>query len=785
MFRHFLLLIYRNFLRSKSYYAINLIGLSTGLACTLLIFLWVSDELGMNKFHEKDARLYQVMEIQKYAEGLIATSSAPGLLAETLKAEFPEIEHSAMTTWVNSFTLSFKNNNVKAKGWYVGPEYFQIFSFPFLQGQPEQVLKDKKSIAISSSLADRLFGTETDVLGKTVELQHDKSYQISGVFKDLPSNSSIQFEFVLSFEEYKTDHDWVLDWGNNGPACYVIFKEGTDAAAFSDKIKTWLTTKNKDTNSELFVEHFSDRYLHGRYENGKQVGGRIEYVQLFSVIAIFILMIACINFMNLSTARATRKAKEVGIKKSVGAQRHSLILQYLSESLVVTMCAVAISFVLVALFLPKFNEITAKQIQLSLLDPKLLTWSIGITLATGLLAGSYPAFYLSGFRPAAVLKGMVSGSIGELWARKGLVVFQFFLSVILIVSVLVIYQQINFVQTKNLGYNRDHLIQFYIEGKLNKTRETFLTEVRRIRGVVAAASIGNEMLGRNNNTSGLNWEGKDPETNILFENVGVNFGTIEAMGFEMAEGRAYSEEFPTDTTKIIFNEAGIRAMGLEKPVGKTIKLWGRYDLEIIGVVKDFHYQSLHEQVAPLFFKLDPDNTWTFMIRLEGGREKEALASLQKLYSDMNPGFAFEYKWQDDEYGKLYAAEQRVASLSLSFATMAILISCLGLFGLATFTAERRTKEIGIRKAMGSSASSIVMLLSADFTRMVLLSIALGLPASWWLLNQWLQRFAFHIDLGIGYFALAGALALVIAWVTVASQAIRAANVNPVNCLREQ
>lgn len=785
MLRHYLLLIYRNFLRSKSYYAINLIGLSTGLACTLLIFLWVSDELRMNKFHEKDARLYQMMEIQKYAEGLMATTSTPGLLAETLKADFPEIEYSAMTTWVNSYTLSVKENNVNAKGWYVGPEYFQIFSFPLLQGQPDQVLKDNKSIVISSSLAVRLFGTETDILGKTVELQHDKSFQVTGVFKDLPSNSSIQFEFVLSFEEYKTGHDWVLDWGNNGPGCYVVFHEGTDAEAFSEKIKTFIATKDKDSKTDLFAVHYSDRYLHGRYENGKQVGGRIEYVQLFSVIAIFILMIACINFMNLSTARATRKAKEVGIKKSVGAQRHSLILQYLSESLVVTLCAVAISFVLVALFLPKFNEITDKKIQLSLLDPNLLTWSLGITLATGLLAGSYPAFYLSGFRPAAVLKGMVSGSIGELWARKGLVVFQFFLSVILIVSVLVIYRQIDFVQTKNLGYNRDHLIQFFIEGKLNKTREAFLTEARRIPGVVSASSIGNEMMGRNNNTSGLNWEGKDPETNILFENVGVNFSTIETMGFQMAEGRGYSEEFPTDTTKIIFNEAGIRAMGLENPVGKTIKLWGKYDLEIIGVVKDFHYQSLHEQVAPLFLKLDPDNTWTFMIRLEGGREKEALASLQKLYGEMNPGFAFEYKWQEDEYGKLYAAEQRVASLSLSFATMAILISCLGLFGLATFTAERRTKEIGIRKAMGSSASSIVMLLSADFTRMVLLSIALGLPASWWLLTQWLHRFAFHIDLVIGYFALAGALALVISWITVASQAIRAAHMNPVNCLREQ
>ncbi|MBY0434719.1 MAG: ABC transporter permease, partial [Cyclobacteriaceae bacterium] len=397
----------------------------------------------------------------------------------------------------------------------------------------------------------------------------------------------------------------------------------------------------------------------------------------------------------------------------------------------------------------------------------------------------YPALYLSGFRPAAVLKGEVRGSWGELWARKGLVVFQFFLCVILIVSVLVIYNQIDFVQMQNLGYKKEQLIQLPIEGKVISQRETFLQEIKRMPGVVSASSMGHSLLGQNNNTSGLEWEGKNPEDEILFENIGTNYGLIETLGIEMAEGRAFSEEFGADTTKIIFNEAGIRVMGLENPVGKTIKLWNEYTLEIVGVVKDFHFESLHDAVNPLFFRLSPRNTWNIVIRLEAGKEKETLASLEKFYKDFNPGFTFDYKFQDAEYALQYAAEQRVASLSFYFASMAIVISCLGLFGLATFTAERRLKEIGIRKALGSSSTNIVMLLSGDFTKMVLLSIALGLPVSYWLLSQWLERFAYHVPLGAGYFVAAGLLALLIAWLTVASQAIKAANVNPVKCLRDQ
>ncbi len=785
MLNHYLLLIYRNFLRSKSYFGINLTGLTAGLVCTLLIYLWVRDEYRMNKFHENDVRLFQVMEHQKYADEIMTTSSTPGILAETFKQEMPEVEFASTTTWVSPYTLSFGDHNVKAEGYHGAEDYFNIFSFKLIQGDRNLVLKDKYAIVISRELAKRLFGTEDNVLGKTVELQHDKSFHVTGIFEK-NRNSSLQFDFVLSYEYYKDDNKWVTEWGNNGPSTYLVLRKGSDPVAFSNKIKEYVKGKNKDTNVSLFLQKYSDRYLHGKYENGIQSGGRIEYVKLFSIIAIFILVIACINFMNLSTARASRKAKEVGIKKSIGAARGSLILQYMSESIVTSLLSLMIAIVIVWMFLPQFNVITDKKMELTLNDPQLFLSFIGISLFTGLIAGSYPALYLSGFKPAAVLKGVVRGSMGELWARKGLVVFQFFLSVILIVSVLVIYKQIEFVQNTNLGYKKDHLIQLPREGKLwGDQLKTFLTEVRRTPGVVSASSIGHSLLGRSNNTSGLKWEGKNPEDVILFENMGANYGIFETLGLEFVDGRAFSEENGADTSKIIFNEAAIRVMNLKDPIGKKIRLWDQYDLEIAGVVKDFHFSSLHEVVNPAFFRLTPGNTWTIMIRLEAGREKETLASLTKLYSQFNPGFTFEYQFQDVEYAEQYASEQRVATLSSYFAVIAILISCLGLFGLAAFTAERRLKEIGIRKALGSSSTNIVILLSGDFTRMVLLSIFLGLPVSYWLLNRWLADFAFHIDLEVWYFLASGGVALLIAWITVASQAIKAASVNPVKCLRTE
>jgi putative ABC transport system permease protein len=785
MLRHNLILIYRNIIRAKGFFLINLVGLTTGLACTLLIYLWVSDEIEKDGFHANDERLFQVMEHQPYADEIMTTSSTPGLLAETLKEEYPEIEHAATVTWITPFTLSIRDHNVKADGFYVGADFFKIFSFPLVQGQPEKVLADKSGMVISRELARKLFSTDEDVIGKTVELQHAKSFQVTGVF-DKVATSSLQFDFVLSFEEFKIENQWVTNWNNNSPPTYVVLRKGSNPVDLTAKIKDVVKAKNEDSNVELFLARFSERYLFGQYKNGKQYGGRIVYVRLFSIVAVFILLIACINFMNLSTARASRKAKEVGIKKSVGAQRQSLIIHYISESMVTAILSLLLAIAAVYILLPAFNLLTDKHIEFSVTDPKLIFSLIGITVFTGLIAGSYPAIFLSGFKPATVLKGELRGSWGELWARKGLVVFQFCLSVALIISVLVVYKQIEFVQTKNLGYKKENLIRLPIEGKLETSLEAFLIEVKKVPGVVNASSMGHSLLGRNNNTSGLEWEGKNPDDEILFENVRVNYDMIETLGVEFVEGRSFSREHGTDTSAIILNEAAIRVMGLKDPIGKQVKLWEQYNLQIIGVVKDFHFQSLHDVVNPLFFVLNEKSTWNVMIRLEGGKEKETLEALSKLYVSFNPGFTFEYRFQDDDYARQYAAEQRVASLSGYFALFAVIISCLGLFGLAAFTAERRLKEIGIRKALGSSSASIVILLSADFTKMVLLAIVFGIPLSYWFLNAWfLPRFAFHIELSPWYFVVGGVVALVIAWITVASQAIKASRVNPVQCLRSE
>ncbi len=786
MLKHSLLIAYRNFKRFTNTFFINLTGLSTGLACAVFIFLWVDDELKMDKFHEKSDRLYQAIEHQQYADRIMTTRSTPGILAETLKEEIPEVEYAATTTWVNSVTLSIDDHNIKAKGFHVGSDFFNIFSYGLLQGDASQVLIDKSSMVISRELAMKLFNTTENVIGRQVEYQHEKTFQVTGVFEGTPKQSSYQFDFVLPFEEYKDDNEWVLSWGSNGPRTYVILREGSNVKQFNEKIADFVTKRGEQTNVTLFVEPFAQRYLYGRYENGKKAGGRIEYVRLFGAIAIFILIIACINFMNLSTAQASRRAKEVGIRKSAGANQGVLIIQYLSESVVVALLSLVVALLIVWVALPQFNYITEKQIVLDLTDLRLVLSLLGITLFTGFIAGSYPALYLSAFKPVKVLKGEVRGSIGELWARRGLVIFQFTLSIVLIVAVLVIFKQIEFVQNKNLGYDKDNVIYFSIEGRVEQNMETFLTELQRVPGVVSASSIGHNLVGRQNNTSGLNWEGKNQDDKILFENVRVNYGLLETLGIEITEGRSFSREFGADTARIIFNEAAIKIMGYEEdPIGRVIRLWDQYDMEIVGVAKDFHFQSLHDKVNPLFFRLVPDQTWNIMARIASGKEKETLDRLKSFYEEYNSGFTFEYNFLNEEYQSLYAAEQRVSTLSRYFAGFAVIISCLGLFGLATFTAERRLKEIGIRKALGSTALNIVYLMSGDFTRMVLISIIFALPLSYYLIDRWLERFAFRIELEIWFFVASGLVALLIAWLTVGSQAIKAANVNPARCLRDE
>lgn len=784
MFKHNLILTVRNFKRFKSSFFINLFGLSTGLACTMFIYLWVTDELSVDKFHANEDRLFQVMEHQQYADNIMTTRSTPGLLAKTLKEEIPEIEFAATTTWINKFTLSHEDKNLKSDGYYVGKDFFHLFSYTLIDGQADQVLSDKQSMVISDDLAVRMFGTTSDVVGQSIKLDHNETFLVSGIFEKPPSNSSFIFDFVIPFDKFIDDNPWVVEWGNNGPKTYIILHDEASADQVSEKIAGFIKTKNEDSHVTLFLKKYSEGYLYGRYENGVQSGGRIEYVRLFSIIAIFILLIACINFMNLSTARASRRAKEVGIKKAVGAPKSTIITQYMTESLLMSLVSFFISVLVVFLFLPQFNEITDKAISTSF-DLSIVLSFLGLTILTGIVSGSYPAIYLSGFTIVKVLKGEIRSSLAELWARKGLVVFQFTLSIILIVSVMVIYKQIEYVQSKSLGYDNDNMIYFSQEGKVQKNVDTFLEQLRSIPGIVSATSTGHILLYRNNNTSGLDWEGKDPEAKILFENVRTNYDLFKTLDIKFKEGRPFSREFSTDTTKIIFNEAAIKVMGLEDPIGKTITLWEDNKMEIIGVVKDFHFQSLHSEVKPLFFQLTPETTWYVMARIQAGAEKQTLAELERFYGEFNPGFTLEYEFMDKRYESLYKAEQRVSTLSRYFAGMAIIISCLGLFGLASFTAERRQKEIGIRKVLGSSVMNIVYLLSSDFTKLVGISILLALPISYYFVSDWLDQFAFRISLEAWFFIGAGFLSLLIAWLTVGSQALRAAHVNPAECLRDE
>ncbi|MBW3544281.1 MAG: ABC transporter permease [Bacteroidetes bacterium] len=790
MLKHHFLLAFRNFKLFKGSFFINLIGLSTGLACTILIFLWVSDELSIDQFHEKGARLYMMMERQQGVADVEVTETTPGLLGEALAAEMPEVELAVTTSGTEDFTLTVEDKHIRASGHYAGKDFFNVFSYTLLQGDAGQVLKDKTAIVLSEQLAISLFNTTESSIGKTVELPNNKQYMVSGVFAGVPQNASRQFDFVLSFEEYKEVSPWVLDWTNNGTLTYVVLAEGTNSKQFNEKIESFVKRKEGEQHITLFATPYASRYLYGKYENGVQSGGRIAYVKLFSIIALFILSIACINYMNLSTAKASRRLKEVGIKKAMGASRSMLMLQYLGESVMMTLLALALAILLVVLFLPQFNIITGKQLLLQV-DTSLVLAVVGITIFTGILSGSYPALYLSGFKPVAILKGRLTtgkfnSSLSEILARKGLVVFQFSLSIFLIVAVLVVYKQIEYTQTKNLGYNKENIIHFEMEGGKENNFEVFLTEMKNIPGVLQASSIGHSLVegGYSSSSSTVQWEGKNPDDIVEMESVRVNYNMIELLEIEMLAGRTYSKSFSDESSKIIFNEAAIKAMGLKDPIGKVVKLWNQ-EMQIVGVAKDFHFQSFHEKVKPLFFILAPESTWIVMAKVEAGKEQQALAGIQQLYQKANPGLPFAYKFMDEGYQAQYEAEQRVAVLSRYFAGLAVLISCLGLYGLAAFAAEQRTKEIGIRKVLGASVSSIMTLLSKDFIKLISISIILGSLLSWIAMSRWLEGFAYRIELGWWVFVVAGAAALIIALSTVSYQALKAATANPVKNLRTE
>jgi len=788
---HFLI-AWRNLLKDRQFTFLNLVGLSTGLACTFLIYLWVSDELQVDKYNAKDKQLFQVMMNSKNDRGIGTGDGTPGILAKTMAAEIPAIEYAVSTvpaSWFNNKgVLSFGENQIKAGGQYVGKDYFKLFTCPFIEGDQNKVTVDKSSVAISRNLAMKLFKTTQNLIGKTVKWDQGELsgiYTIAGVFENNPANATNKFDILLNYDIFLEKRPSLLTWNNSDPHTFVLLKEGTKIDQFNRQIKGFIKSKDKASNHDLFAIRYSDKYLYGQFENGVQAGGRIAYVSLFSLIAVFILFIACINFMNLSTARASRRIKEVGIKKVVGARRSSLILQYLGESVLMTLFALVLAAVLVLLLLPQFNIITGKQI---IVEPgaKIILSALGIALLTGLIAGSYPALYLSGFKPVAVLKGKLKTSIGELWIRKGLVVFQFSLSAIFIVTVLVVYRQIDYIQTKNLGYNRDNIIHFEIPLEMDSAKlaaaASFMIALRNIPGVIDAGSYYHNLTGDHGAIGGFDWPGKNPARDITFANLEVGYHFIETAGIEFKEGRGFSNNEQTNK-EIIFNEAAVESMGLKDPIGKTVKFWNQ-QRKIVGVVKNFNFESLYETVKPCFFQAYPVMP-NIMVRIRAGSERGSIARIQKVFQDYNKGLLFDYQFLDENYRALYAAERRVSILSRYFAGLAIIISCLGLFGLAAFTAQRRQKEIGIRKVVGATVSNVVFMLSKDFLKLVLVAVFVAFPIAWWATSHWLNAFAYRIPVSADIFLIAGSSIMIITLLTVSFQAMKAALTNPVKSLRSE
>ena len=789
LYRNYFNTAWRNLLKDKSFSAINISGLALGMACSLLIVLWVLDEQGIDAFHANDSRLYMVYEQQHY-DGIVNGSYAtPGLLAEDLKQVYPEVEYSTGMAWPTSGTFEANGKIVKQAGDYGSADFFSIFSFPLLAGTKETALKRTTDIAISRKMAGIFFGSADAALGQSLRYENRMDLKVSAVFEDLPPNSSMKFDYMLSWETFQNEQQWSRNWGNNASYCFIVLKEGADVSAFGNKLYNFLD-RHPDAQNETFkvklgLQKYSEQYLHSEFENGKIAGGRMQYVNLFSMIAVFIVLIACINFMNLTTARSIKRGKEIGIRKVVGAVRGALIRQFIGEAILITAFAFVVGLLLVSAALPVFNIITQKQIQIPFDQGKFWIVLAAVILAIGFISGSYPALYLSGFNPVHAFKGTLRFGGAALWFRKGLVVFQFMLSIMLIVGTIVVSRQVRYVQSVHLGYDRERLIYVPVDGPFAKKYQAFKDELQRTPGIKLVSCIDSRPTRIVNGTGGVTWEGKDPNAFVDITQVAIGYDFIRTMGIELLQGRDFSPEFKSDTAGYIVNETAWKLFNYKNPIGMPLTLWGMKGT-IVGVVKDFHINSLHVEIKPLMLRLDDamEGGWA-LIRLEPGKTNVAMASIKRAWKEFNPYFPLDYQFSDQEYQKLYASEQVIEKLSNAFAVMAVFISCLGLLGLAIFTTGQRTKEIGIRKILGASLVSLFNLLSKELLILISLAIVIASPVAWYIMNDWLNGYAYRIDITIGIFILAGLLAIAIALITISFQTLKALFANPVKSLRTE
>lgn len=778
MIKNYITIAIRNILGQKGYSFINIFGLAVGLASVILILLWVKFEFSYDKPHEKLDRIYRLGQTQFYTSGPLNTFSMPGPLSAAVKENFPEIE--------DAFRFSYSGMIIRSEGKkfseeivYVDKELFSVLTVDFIAGDPTTIFDDYYSVVISEKIAKKYFGSE-NAIGKVLKFSSDKNFKVSGVYKDIPLNTSLRFDVCIPFEHLEKDQDAKLQYGWNSFGTYVLLKEGITWDAAESKLKNFypIASEQPESTVELWLWPLTKIHLY-RYTGG----GMINTIYMFILIASVILVIACINFMNLATARSAKRSKEIGLRKVMGANRKHVVNQFIGESVFTSFLSLFVAILLVSLILPSFNLFTEKELVFSFADPIIIGGLLALTLFTGLIAGSYPALYLSSFRPIVVLKGFTSKGKSGAMFRKVLVVFQFTLSIILIIGTIIIFKQLSFIQNRDIGLQNDNVIYIRMRGEVNEKFEVLkpmLLTNPKIEYVSRTSSLP-FMVG--SNTGSISWDGKAEEEDILIGFSSVDYDFEKTMGMKMAEGRYFSEEFGTDSSAVVINENAAKVMGLENPVGSWLS-WGEDSrFTIIGVVKDYNFEHMSQEISPLAIFESPQYCQIIVIKLNKSDVKATIASIEEKWDEVFPNYPFAYTFMDDRYRDMYEREEKSGELFKYFAFLAVFISSLGLFGLTSYLAEQKTKEIGIRKVLGSSVSGIVKIMSKEFIRLIIIANIIAWPLTWYLGNKLLEMYAYRTKMSIFIFIGATVISFLIAFLTISYQAIKAGRSNPVDALR--
>ncbi|MFN8353336.1 MAG: FtsX-like permease family protein [Spirosomataceae bacterium] len=797
MIKNYLKVALRNLAKNKIYSFINIVGLSVGMAVAMLIGLWIYDELSYDTYHQHYDRVAQVMQHQTSNGEIFTQEAIPFPLGKELQTKYgANFKYLAMASWKGDHILTVGDKKFSKNGIYMDIDGPKMLTLKMLKGTING-LKDPSSILLAESTAKAFFG-DTDPINKFMKIDSKLDVKVTGVYEDLPNNTSFNdLYFIAPWELYVSSEDWVKrardrsNWGNNSFQLFAQIADNTDFKSV-DKSIVQAKFKNVDAedkkyNARVFLHPMSDWHLRARWENGVKTGGLIEYVWMFGVVGVFVLLLACINFMNLSTARSEKRAKEVGIRKAIGSVRGQLVNQFFSESLLVAVFAYGLALLLVTFSLSWFNQVAGKQMTLLWGNPNFWLLGIGFTLLTGLIAGSYPALYLSSFQPVKVLKGTFKAGKMASLPRKVLVVIQFTVSIALIISTIIVSKQIQHSKNRPLGYNQDGLVMieqkspdFY--GKFNVLRN----ELKGMGAIEEMAESSSPITGVWSNNGGFSWEGKDPNLDSDFATIWVTHDYGKTVGWQFKEGRDFSRQFSTDTSSVILNEAAVKFMNIKNPIGMTINWGDNGKFKVIGVIKDMLAQSPYRPVKQGIYLLSTGNSSWLAFKLNPNKSASAsIAMIESVFKKVIPSAPFDYKFVDEEYAKKFSTEERIGKLATFFAILAVFISCLGLFGLASFVAEQRTKEIGIRKVLGASVAGLWRMLSKDFVYLVIISCVLAAPIAYYFMNEWLQKYQYRTDISWWIFVAAAAGALLITLLTVSFQAIKAAVMNPVKSLKTE